>query len=80
MMLKTNKTYVVDFRQNLTRFKSSLDAGWGIPYIEIFELESNSDTVYLRFHDKKSVESLMLALQTIKDEMDRFEPNDQSVS
>jgi len=85
MMFKsTSTTYTINCSEIRTNISVNPDY-YGIPCIEILEVKSPIDVEFhnkfnLRFHDKKSVEQLIFALQTIKDEMDRFEPNDQPVS
>jgi hypothetical protein len=88
MKFKSTKiAYTINCKQNLTTFSTKLDLCIHVPYVEILETNSPTNEICMSqekfnlcFHDKKSVEQLMLCLQTIKDEMDRFEPGDQSVS
>lgn len=72
-------TYTVNCGEHETKISAHLDLACGIPFIEITELETK-DKVKLRFIDRESVEDLLLSLQIVKNEMDRFHSNDQSVS
>lgn len=72
-------TYTVNCGEHETKIAVHLDLTCGIPFIQITKLESK-DKVKLRFLDRESVENLLLSLQIVKNEMDRFHSNDQSVS
>jgi len=78
MFKSTNTTYTISCGEKDTKISAKLDLACGTPLIEIVEF--GQETLNLKFHDKKSVEQLLLSIQTIKDEMDRFDPNNQSVS
>lgn len=80
MFKNAHYTYVINFSERQTDISAEVNLVNGIPCIKILELETTNDKILLQFHDKKSVEELMLALQTVKDEMDRFDMNNQSVS
>ena len=86
MMFKfTGATCVVNCSEGLTAIYVGSDPNYHVPYIELLEFKPpNSETkqrkFHLKIHDRYSVERLLLCLQTIKDEMDRFDPNNQSVS
>lgn len=78
MLKHTNTIYTVGCGKNETKITVKLDLACGVPFVEIVEF--GQETLNLRFLDKESLEQLISSLNTVKDEMDRFDMNNQSVS
>lgn len=79
MFKATNTIYTVNCGEHETQISAKLDLACGVPFIEILEHE-NKEKVNLRFLDLHSLEQLISSLNTIKDELNRFDMSDQPVS
>lgn len=81
MFKHTNTIYTVSCGNNETKITAKLDLACGVPFVEIVEIvEFGQETLNLRFLDKESLEQLISSLNTVRDELDRFDMNNQSVS
>lgn len=80
MFKSTNTTYLMNCAENETKISSKLDLACGVPFIEILDLGADKNKIELRFLDVESLDQLMASLQTIKDELNRFDMSDHAVS
>jgi hypothetical protein len=80
MFKSTNTTYLMNCAENETKISTQLDLGSGVPFLDILDLGEGQNKINLRFLDMQSLDQMILCLQIIKDELNRFDMSDHAVS